>query len=115
MSKASKPRIIFRKNRKDVTSEKEEQMITVHLSAYLQEDQKDIAILWIVYKKTYKMVLYSWKAECLKNVLEILQSHQIQHGNHKNWKVKLTAWGKTSADVKIQRDIVQSRFRHYYL
>ena len=63
---------------------------------------------WIDYKKAYDMVPQSRKINCLK-MYKI--SHEvinfIEKKKRKNWKIDLTAGGKSLAKTKIQRGIFQ--------
>ena len=69
--------------------------------------RKNLAMAWIDYKKAYDMVRQSWIINCLK-MYKI--SHEIINfieKTMKNWRVELTAGGKSLAETKIQRGIFQ--------
>ena len=62
---------------------------------------------WIEYKKVCDMVPQSW-------IINFLKMYKISHEtinfiekNMKNWRVELTAGGKSLAETKIQRGIFQ--------
>ena len=63
---------------------------------------------WIDYKKAYDMVPQSWIINYHK-MYKI--SHEIinfiEKKNMKNWRVELTAVGKSFAETKIQKGIFQ--------
>ena len=62
---------------------------------------------WIDYKKAYDIVPQSWIINCLK-MYKI--SHEIINfieKSMKNWRIELTARGKSLAETKIQRGIFQ--------
>ena len=60
-------------------------------------------VVWIDHKKAYDMV----PQRLSKIVQDIRQSHEFQHGNHKNWKMLLRTGGKILSLVKIQRNVFQ--------
>ena len=69
--------------------------------------QKNLAMAWIDYKKAYDMVPQSW-------IINSLRMYKISHKTinflektMKNWRVELTAGGKSLAETKIQRGIFQ--------
>ena len=67
--------------------------------------RKNLAMVWIDYKKADDMVPQSWIINCLK-MYKI--SHEIINfikKKMKNWGVELTAGGKSLAETKIQRGI----------
>ena len=69
--------------------------------------RKNLAMAWIDYKKAYDMVPQRWIINCLK---KYKVSHKIINSSKKimkNWRVELTAGGKTLAETKIQRGIFQ--------
>ena len=68
---------------------------------------KNLAMTWIDYKKAYDIVPQSW-------IISYLKMYKISHETinfiektMKNWRVELTAGGKTLAETKIQRGIFQ--------
>ena len=61
---------------------------------------------WIDYKKAYDMVLNSWIIKQSQNVQNITRNHTLHRKKPlKNWRVGLTAGGKSLAETKIQRGI----------
>ena len=62
---------------------------------------------WIDYKKANDMVPQSWIINCLKMYKISHETINFIKKNMKNWKVKLTAGGKSLAETKIQRGIFQ--------
>ena len=68
---------------------------------------KNLDMAWIDYKKAYDMVPQNWIINCLK-MYKI--SHETIHfikKTMKNWRVELTAGGKSLAETKIQKGIFQ--------
>ena len=81
--------------------------IDQHILNESKNRRKNLAMVWIDYKKAYDMVPQSWIINCLK-MYKI--SHEIINfieKNMKNWRVELTAGGKILAKTKIQRGIFQ--------
>ena len=69
--------------------------------------RENLAMSWFDYKKAYDMVLQSWIIHCLK-MYKI--SHEVINFFEKtmqNWRVELTAEGRSLAETKIQRGIFQ--------
>ena len=62
---------------------------------------------WIDYKKAYNMVLLSWIINCLKMYKISYETINFIEKTMKNWRVELTARGKSLAETKIQRGIFQ--------
>ena len=76
-----------------------------HILNESKNRRKNLAMAWIDYKKAYDMVPQSWIITCLK-MYKI--SHETIHfieKTMKNWRVELTAGGKSLAETKIQRGI----------
>ena len=67
---------------------------------------KNIALVWIDYKKKYDMVRQSCIIECLKRYKIAVMVIKFIEETMKNWRVELT--GKSLADVKIQWDALSS-------
>ena len=69
--------------------------------------RKNLAMVWIDYKKAYDMVPQSWILHCLK-MYKI--SHEVIYfieQTMKTWRVDLTAGGRSLAETKMQRGIFQ--------
>ena len=69
--------------------------------------RKNLAMLWIVYKRAYDVVSPSWLINCLK-MYKI--SHEVMNfieNTMKTWTLELTAGGGSSVEAKIQRRIFQ--------
>ena len=62
---------------------------------------------WIDYKKAYDMVPQSWIINYLKMYKISPEVINFIEKNMKNWRVELTAGGKSLAETKIQRGIFQ--------
>ena len=78
-----------------------------HIVNESKNRRKNLDMAWIHYKKAYDMVPQSWITNCLK-MYKI--SHEIINfieKTMKNWRVELTAGGKSVAETKIQRGIFQ--------
>ena len=81
--------------------------IDQHILNESRNRRKNLAMAWIDFKKAYDMVPQSWIINCLK-MYKI--SHEVMNfieKNMKNWRVELTAGGKSLAETKIQRGIFQ--------
>ena len=59
---------------------------------------------WMDYKKAYDMVLQSWIINCHKMCKISHETINFIEKNMKDWRVELTAGGKSLAEIKIQRD-----------
>ena len=73
----------------------------------MRERQKNLAMVWIDYKKIYDMVPQSWIIHCLK-MYKI--SHKVINFIEKTMqtcRVELTAGGRRITETKIQRGIFQ--------
>ena len=69
---------------------------------------KTLAMAWIDNKKAYDMVPQSWIINCLKMYkISHVVINFIEKKYMKNWRVELTAEGKSLAERKIQRCIFQ--------
>ena len=62
---------------------------------------------WIDYKKAYDMVPQSWIINCLKMYKISHETINFIEKTMKNWRVELTAGGKSLTEAKIQRGIFQ--------
>ena len=62
---------------------------------------------WIDYKKVYDMVSQSYMIDCLKMYKISDKVIKFIEETMKNWRVELTARGKSFAQVKIQGGIFQ--------
>ena len=83
---------------------------TIHWSTHPQGEQDKMenpAMVWIDYKKAYDMVPQSWIIDCLKMYKTSGKVIKFVENTMENWIVKLTAGGKSLAEVKIQRGIFQ--------
>ena len=75
--------------------------------------RKNVAMIWIVNKKAYDMILQSWiivnyKMYFISNeVIRFIEETMKKKTMKKSWRVELTAGGKSLAYVKIQRGIFQ--------
>ena len=81
--------------------------IDQHILNESKNIRKNLAMVWIDYKKAYDIVPQSWMIKCLK-MYKI--SHEVINfieKSMKNWRVELTAGGKSMAKTKIQRGIFQ--------
>ena len=81
--------------------------IDQHILNESKNTRKNLAMAWIDYKKAYDMVPKSW-------IINSLKMYKISHEtmnfivkNMKNWRVELTAGGKSLAETKIQSGIFQ--------
>ena len=64
-------------------------------------------MVWIDYKMAYDMVPQSLIINCLKMYKISHETIYFVEKNMKNWRIKLTAGGKSLAETKIQRGIFQ--------
>ena len=83
---------------------RELQYIDPHIFKENKTRQKNAAMAWIDYKKAYDIVTQSWIIDGLK-MYKI--SNKVIENNMENWRMELTAGGKSLAAVKIQRGIFQ--------
>ena len=81
--------------------------IDQHILNESKTRRKNLATVWIDYKKAYDMVPQSWIVHCLK-------MYKISHvvinfieQTMKIWTVDLTAGGRSIAETKIQREIFE--------
>ena len=84
--------------------------IDQHIPNESKNRRKNLAMTWIDYKKAYDMVPQSWMINCLKMYKishEIIDFIKKKNKNMKNWRVELTAGGKSLVETKIQRGIIQ--------
>ena len=81
--------------------------IDQHILNESKTRRKNLAMVWIDYKKAYNMVPQSWITNCLKmykishDVINFLEKTK------KTWIVELTAGGSGLAEAKIQRGTFQ--------
>ena len=68
---------------------------------------KNLAMACIDYKKAYDMFPQSWIMICLKMYKISNENINVIENTMKNWRVELTAGGKSLAETKIQREIFQ--------
>ena len=68
---------------------------------------RNLAIAWIDYKKTYGMVSHSWIIECLDlfRVAENIKSLLVN--SIERWKVPLYSGNFELGEVEIKRDVLQ--------
>ena len=73
----------------------------------IKENRKNLAMIWIDYKKAYDMIPQTLIIEFLKmyNISDLVINFLAKV--MKNWKVDLTARGQTLEEVKIQRGVFQ--------
>ena len=69
--------------------------------------RKNLAMALIDSQKAYDMVPQSWIINCLKMYKISHETINFIEKTMKNWRVKLTAGGKSLAEIKIQRGIFQ--------
>ena len=81
--------------------------IEQHILNKTKTRRKNLAMVWIDHKKSYDIVPQSWMINCLK-------MYKISHGvinliehTMKIWRMELTAGGRSIAEAKIQRGIIQ--------
>ena len=72
--------------------------IDQHIHKESKEGWKNIAMVWIDYKKAYDMVPQSWIVDCPKMYKTSDKVIKFIMEDMKNWKVELTAGGKTLAE-----------------
>ena len=68
---------------------------------------KNLTMAWIESKKAYNTVPKSWIIDCLKMYNISAKVINFIENTMENWRVELTAEGKSLAEVKIQRGIFQ--------
>ena len=81
--------------------------IDQHVQNESKTRRKNLAMAWID-KKAYDMVPQSWIINCLKMYKMYKISHEVINfieKTMKNWRVELTAGGKSLAETKIHRGI----------
>ena len=81
--------------------------IDKHILNESKNKRKNLAMALINYKKAYNMVSQSWIINCLKMYKISHETINFIEKNMKNWRVELTAGGKSLAETKIQRGIFQ--------
>ena len=101
---------LFSEEQKRCCKGKQEQEIYYTLintsSRRSKQDEKMLAIAWIDYKKAYNMVLQSWMIHCFK---------MYKISNKVKYHKKLTAGGKSFAELKSLRGISKEmQYHHYY-
>ena len=69
--------------------------------------RKNLAMVWIDYKKLYDMVPQSWIIKCLKKYKISHEVIKFIEKTMKTWRVELTARGRSLVEIKIQRRIFQ--------
>ena len=79
--------------------------IDKHVLNESKNRRKNLAMAWIDYKKAYDMVPQSWIINCLKIYKISHETINFIEETMKNWRVELTAGGKSLAETKIQRGI----------
>ena len=81
--------------------------IDQHILNESKNRRKNLAMAWIDYKKAYDMVPQSWIIKCLKMYKISHETINFTEKTMKNWRVELTAGGKSLAETNIQRGIFQ--------
>ena len=99
--------IISRGYRKGSRGEAELLYIDQHILNESKNRRKNLAMTRIDYKKVSDMVPQSWIINCLKMYKISHETINFIEKTMKNWRVKLRAGGKSSAETKIQRGIFQ--------
>ena len=81
--------------------------IDQHILNESKTRRKNLAMAWIDYKKAYDMILQSW-------IINFVKMYKISHEvinfieqTMNNWRVELTAGGRSIAETKIQGGIFQ--------
>ena len=69
--------------------------------------RKNIAMAWIDYKKAYDIFPQSWIINCLKMYKITPEIINFIEKNMKNWRIELTAEGKSLAETKTQSGVFQ--------
>ena len=85
--------------------------IDQHILNESKNRRKNLAMAWIDYKNAYDMVPQSWIINCLKMYKISHETINFIEKNMKNWRVELTAGGKSLAETKIKRGIFQGDAR----
>ena len=81
--------------------------IDQHILSESKVGRKNLAMVWIDYKKAYHMVPQSWIKNCLKMFKILHEVINFTEKTMKTWRVYLTAVGRILAETKIQRGIFQ--------
>ena len=71
------------------------------------QTEKNLALAWIDYKKSYDMVPHSWIINSLKMYKISHEAINFIDKTMKTWRVELTAGGRSLTETKIQRGIFQ--------
>ena len=81
--------------------------IDQHILNESKNRRKNLTMAWIDNKKAYDRVPQSWIINS-ENVQNITRNHELHKKKHmKNWRVELTAGGKSLGETKTQRGIFQ--------
>ena len=83
--------------------------IDQHILNKRKTRRKNLAMTWIDYKKVY--VPKSWIINCLKMYEISDEVINFIEKTMKTWKVELIAWGRSLAEMKVQRGIFQGDAR----
>ena len=81
--------------------------IDQHILSESRNRRKNLAMAWIDYKKAHDMVPQSWIINCLKTYKISHEVINFIEKNMKNWRIELTAGGKSLAETKTQIAIFQ--------
>ena len=81
--------------------------IDQHILDESKTRRKNLAMVWIDYKKAYDMVPYSWILNILKMCKISDEVINFIDKTMKTWRVELTAGGRRLAEAKIQRGMFQ--------
>ena len=76
--------------------------IDQHILKDIKTRRSNLAMAWIDSKKAYDMVPQRWITDCLKTYKISGEVIKFIENNMKNWRVELTAEGKSLTKVKIQ-------------
>ena len=68
---------------------------------------KNLAMVWIDYKKTYEMVPHSWIIECLDLFGVAENTNSLLVNSIEKWKVMLCSGNSELGEVEIKRGIFQ--------
>ena len=98
----------FPRNRIDAAREPEEQdSFYVLINTSTRTAKRDEKMAWIDYKKVLDIILQSWIRDSLKMYKISDEVLKLIEETMKNWRMELTAGGKSLAEAKIQRGIFQ--------
>ena len=79
----------------------------LYIDQFENKRGKYLAMAWIDYKKAYDMVPQSWIINCPKMYEISDEDINFIEKTMKDWRVELTAGGKSLAEAKIQKSIFQ--------